>query len=48
MGKVIWKDAEPDDPMFGEGPQSYSPHWARTFLEARKATPEEKDGPQTE
>ncbi len=36
MGKVTWRDAEPDDPMFKEGPQSYSPHWARTFLTPTK------------
>jgi hypothetical protein len=32
MAKVTFKDAEPSDPMYSEGPQSYSPHWARAVL----------------
>ena len=24
--------SKPNDPMYGEGPQSYSPHWARQFV----------------
>ncbi len=48
MSKVTWRDAEPDDPMFKEEPQSYSPHWARTFLTPAKPSPSKKDKPQTE
>jgi hypothetical protein len=25
---AIFRLASPEDPMFNEGPQSYSPHWA--------------------
>jgi hypothetical protein len=24
--------SKPNDPMYSEGPQSYSPHWGRAFL----------------
>jgi hypothetical protein len=30
MGTLI--DSKPSDPMYSEGPQSYSPHWGRAFL----------------
>jgi hypothetical protein len=29
--KVTWTIAGPDDPMYKEGYQSYSPHWAREW-----------------
>jgi hypothetical protein len=35
MGTLI--DSKPSDPMYSEGPQSYSPHWARSV--ARPAAP---------
>jgi hypothetical protein len=35
MGTLI--DSKPSDPMYREGPQSYSPHWARPF--AKPAAP---------
>jgi len=34
---AIFRDSTPDDPMYGEGPQRYSPHWARSV--ARSAAP---------
>ena len=30
--KVTFKDYDPDDPVYREGPRSYSPHWARALL----------------
>ena len=39
MGKVIWHEAEPDDPMFKEGYRSYSPHWAQPFHKAAEGPP---------
>jgi hypothetical protein len=39
MVKVIWRDSEPSDPMYSEGYQSYSPHWARAFRKSRKPSP---------
>jgi hypothetical protein len=28
---VTFRDSKPDDPMYREGPRSYSPHWGRPF-----------------
>jgi hypothetical protein len=28
---VTFRDAGPNDPMYREGPRSYSPHWSRAF-----------------
>ena len=40
MGKVIWGPPPgPDDPIFKEPPRSYSPHWARAYLESRRPPP---------
>jgi hypothetical protein len=36
---AIFRDAEPDDPMYREGPQSYAPHWTRPFLPSKPAPP---------
>jgi hypothetical protein len=37
----------PDDPIFIEGPRSYSPHWARAYLASRPTSPGATAGPQT-
>ena len=43
MAKIIWKDSDPSDPMYSEGPRSYSPHWARGFQKSKtKPTPATK------
>ena len=36
---AIFRDAKPDDPMYREGPQSYSPHWARKFRPRNNEAP---------
>jgi hypothetical protein len=45
---AIFRLATPDDPMFSEGPQSYSPHWARPAksveLTSSEKMPAEKTG----
>jgi hypothetical protein len=28
----IFRDYDPSDPFYKEGPQRYSPHWGRTML----------------
>jgi hypothetical protein len=36
MGKVTWREAQPEDPMFREGPTSIpNPAWGRAYLRAR-------------
>jgi len=40
MAKIIWKDSDPSDPMYSEGPRSYSPHWARGFQKSKTAGPQ--------
>jgi hypothetical protein len=35
MAKIIWRDSDPSDPMYSEGPRSYSPHWAQEFRRPR-------------
>ena len=30
-----FSDYGPDDPFYKQGPQAYSPHWARTFLKPK-------------
>jgi hypothetical protein len=37
--------SKPNDPMYGEGPQSYSPHWARQFVNPASPEPREKEPP---
>jgi hypothetical protein len=44
MGKVIWRDAGPNDPMYKEGYRSYSPHWAREFHGSKKTSPKSTAG----
>jgi hypothetical protein len=39
MGKVTLTDYDPSDPIYSEGPQRYSPHWARTLIEPKKPAP---------
>ena len=39
MVKVIWHDSKPSDPMYSEGYQSYSPHWAREFRRSKPPSP---------
>ena len=39
MAKIISRLSEPSDPMYNEGPQRYSPHWARTFRGSKKPLP---------
>ena len=36
MGKVIWHEAGPDDPIYKEGWRRYSPHWAKNFGRRRR------------
>jgi hypothetical protein len=48
MGKVTWKDSDPSDPMYSEGPQSYSPHWGRKFLKPKTPSPPSTAGQRTE
>jgi hypothetical protein len=45
MGKVIWKKAGPDDPMFKEGYRSYSPHWAMPFTATKSPPPPKSTKP---
>jgi hypothetical protein len=35
----------PDDPMYSEGPQSYSPHRARQFVKPASPKPPETEPP---
>jgi hypothetical protein len=45
MGKVTDMGlAPPDDPMYSEGPQRYSPHGAQGFLRSKKTSPATTDG----
>jgi len=49
MSKIIFKGPPgPDDPMWSEPPQSYSPHWARALLRSKKTSPDPSDGHPTE
>jgi hypothetical protein len=34
-----FSDYGPDDPFYKQGPQTYSPHWARTLLGQRPPAP---------
>jgi hypothetical protein len=47
MGKASWRDSDPSDPMYSEGPQSYSPHWGRKFLKPKTPLPPSTAGQQT-
>lgn len=42
------RDSKPPDPMYSEGPQSYSPHWGRTFLASKIPSPKPVDGNPTD
>jgi hypothetical protein len=33
---AVFRDYDPDDPVYNEGPRSYSPHWARTLIEPKQ------------
>ena len=33
------RDSKPNDPMYSEGPQSYSPHWARPVVKPASPKP---------
>jgi hypothetical protein len=35
MAKVTWRDSDPSDPMYSEGPRNYSPRWAQNLKDAR-------------
>jgi len=35
----------PDHPIYSEGPQSYSPHWAQGLVKSTTATRETTAGP---
>jgi hypothetical protein len=37
--KITFRDYAADDPFYSEGPQSYSPHWARTLLKPKQPSP---------
>jgi hypothetical protein len=37
--KITFRDYAPDDPFYSEGPQSYSPHWAKTLLKPKQPSP---------
>jgi hypothetical protein len=37
--------SKPDDLMYREGPQSYSPHWARQFVKPAAPKPPETEPP---
>ena len=41
MGKVIWHEAGPDDPIYKEGWRRYSPHWAQEFRPSKTHSPSE-------
>jgi len=47
---AIFRDYKPTDPIYSEGPQSYSPHWAREFLLKKSKEPPKlpKDNPKSE
>ena len=44
---ATFRDSDPSDPMYNEGPQSYSPHWGRAFLKSKKPPPNPVDGSPT-
>jgi hypothetical protein len=50
MARITWKDSDPSDPMYSEGPRIYSPHWTRGLVKPvkpagdRKATERDDDG----
>ena len=37
--KITFRDYAADDPFYSEGPQSYSPHWAKTLLKPNQPSP---------
>jgi hypothetical protein len=39
MVKIISRRAGPDSPMYKEGYQSYSPHWAQPFTATKTPPP---------
>jgi hypothetical protein len=39
---AIFRLSTPDDPMYREGPQSYSPHWVRPFRPVAKQPDEQQ------
>jgi len=47
MARITWKDSDPSDPMYSEGPRSYSPHWAQEFRRPRTPSPPSTVGQQT-
>src|SRR6516165_2279667 len=48
MAKITSRDSDPSDPMYSEGVQSYSPHWARVFLPSKTPSPKKKAGHPTQ
>lgn len=46
MHIVTFRFSTPDDPMYSEGPQSYSPHWARPFRPSKVAKQPDEQPPQ--
>ena len=46
--KITFKDYDPSDPFYSEGPQSYSPHWVRASYDPKKPTPPNAADAQTQ
>jgi hypothetical protein len=44
VAKITFRDAKPSDPMYKEGPQSYSPHWGRALLKSKSVSQQNTDG----
>jgi hypothetical protein len=40
--------SKPNDPMYSEGPQSYSPHWARPFVKPTAPKPPQTEPPKND
>jgi hypothetical protein len=48
---AIFRLSKPNDTMYSEGPQSYSPHWLREFRPKKSEEPPKlptKDDPKSE
>jgi hypothetical protein len=48
VSKITFRDYAPSDPVYSEGPQSYSPHWGRTLLKPQEPSPANTVGCQTQ
>ena len=47
MGKITFRDSEPDDPMYSEPPRSYSPTLGRDLLQSKTTSPASSAGRST-